>query len=193
MQAYPLDWPLGWSRSKRPQPSRFDCTLAKARDGLLRELELMGARHPVLSTNVALRRDGLPYANQPEPDDKGVAIYFEYKGNGMVFACDQWDHVRDNIQAVRRTIEALRGIERWGASDMMERAFSGFKALPDYSSQSDWHTVLEVDAGASRDEAYAAYRQKVKVAHPDQGGSIEEFLHINRAWDSAKRSFQPAH
>ncbi len=37
----------------------------------------------------------------------------------------------DNIQAIRKTIEAMRGLERWGVSDMLQRTFSGFKALPD--------------------------------------------------------------
>jgi hypothetical protein len=48
----------------------------------------------------------------------------------MCFACDRWDSVADNVQAIRKTIEALRGIERWGTGDMVQRAFAGFVALP---------------------------------------------------------------
>jgi hypothetical protein len=47
-----------------------------------------------------------------------------------VLACDVFDEVRLNINAIRLTIAALRQIERCGASVMLERAFRGFaKAL----------------------------------------------------------------
>lgn len=43
-----------------------------------------------------------------------------------VLACDSYNEVRLNVNAVRLTIAALRQIERCGASMMMERAFRGF-------------------------------------------------------------------
>lgn len=43
-----------------------------------------------------------------------------------VFACDKFNEVRLNLNAIRLTIAALRQIERCGTSDMMERAFRGF-------------------------------------------------------------------
>jgi hypothetical protein len=72
---------------------------------------------------VQLRQDGLPYANRRAPSDTGAAVYFSYKGRQMCFACDKWQDVYDNIYAISKTIEALRGIERWGAGDMVEQAF----------------------------------------------------------------------
>lgn len=91
VDAYPLAWPGGWPRTKRRERSRFDGQFAKVRDEMLREIGLLGGRYVVLSTNVALRRDGLPYANQAEPADPAVAVYFERRGRQMVFACDKWD------------------------------------------------------------------------------------------------------
>ena len=147
----------------------------------------MNGRYPVLSTNIGLRRDGLPYATTKEPDDKGVAVYFEYRGKQMVFACDRWDRVRDNVQAIRHTISAIRGIERWGASDMMERAFSAFEALPDLSAARSWRDILDVTVASGLDEAQAAYRRKVKEAHPDCGGSPEQFAQVQNAWEAARQ------
>ena len=43
-----------------------------------------------------------------------------------VLACDVFDEVRLNVNAIRLTIAALRQIERCGASIMLERAFRGF-------------------------------------------------------------------
>lgn len=85
----------------------------------------------VLSSNIELRRDGLPYANRPEPDDPGVAVYFMYDGEPRVFCCDKWDRVQDNMHAIGNTIGAIRGMDRWGVSDMLPRIFRGFQALPD--------------------------------------------------------------
>jgi len=46
-----------------------------------------------------------------------------------VIACDLFNEVRLNIQAIKLTIAAIRQIERCGASSLLERAFKGFKAL----------------------------------------------------------------
>jgi hypothetical protein len=177
-EAYPLSWPFGKPRSQISQQSRFDVSLAQARDGLLHEIHLLGGRLPVLSTNIPVRQDGLPYANHRQPADKGVAVYFSLRGQPMCFARDRWDSVADNIQAIRKTIEALRGIERWGTGDMVQRAFTGFVALP--SQESPWD-VLGIKPGASSDEIEAAYRQKARFAHPDAGGSTEAMQRLNDA------------
>ena len=176
-EAFPLQWPAGKPRTRDPSRSRFGVTFATARDELMREIQLLGASLPVLSSNIPLKRDGLPYAGQKEPDDRGVAVYFTLKKQQMCFACDRWDKVGDNIQAIRHTIAALRGIERWGTGDMVQQAFTGFIALP---SNSPWE-VLGLKPGASREEIEAAYRQKAKQAHPDAGGSHDQMARLNAA------------
>lgn len=123
---FPLTWPQGWPRSKGAQSSSFKATFTSIRDGLFRQINLLGGTHIVLSSNIPLRLDGLPRAGQPQPQDKGVAVYFLRRGKQMVFACDRWDKVEDNMRAIEKTIEAVRGIDRWGASEMMERAFTAF-------------------------------------------------------------------
>lgn len=183
-EAFPLHWPEGWPRTKNPQSSRFDVSFVACRDGLFHEISRMGGRYPVLSTNVELRRDGLPYANQPTPADSGVAVYFERKGKQMVFACDRWRLVKDNIRAIQKTIEAMRGIERWGASDMLERAFSAFEALPAPGKATrTWREVLGFvpDFYPDQAEIESAYRAKAKRAHPDAGGSAEQFNELQQA------------
>lgn len=182
VEAYPLHWPAGWPRARHPQSARFDASFAKARDGLFNEIKLLGGTYITLSSNVPLRRDGIPYANMAQPTDRGVAVYFLRRGRSMVFACDRWNKVEDNIRAIEKTIEAIRGIERWGASEMMERAFTAFEALP--APKSCWE-VLGVRPGASADDINGAYRQKARAAHPDAGGSDVAMAELNRARDEA--------
>lgn len=196
-EAYPLQWPIGRPRVNRRERSRFNVSLAKARDKLFNELRLMGAKLPVLSTNINLRRDGLPYANQPEPDDPGVAIYFGWKGKQVAFACDRWDRVRDNVQAVCHTIEALRGINRWGTGDMVEAAFSGFEALPapGMVTPRPWWSVLgfssnDVALARGREFIEGIYRQKAKDVHPDTGGSNDQMSELNAAISQARKELE---
>ena len=184
VEAFPLSWPVGWPRTKYPQSARFDASFTSARDGLFREIKLLGGTHVVLSSNLSLRRDGIPLAGQRQPTDKGVAVYFFRRGKHMAFACDRWDKIEDNIRAVAKTIEAVRGIDRWGASEMMERAFTAFEALP--PPRSCWD-ILGIRPGASEADISAAYRAKARSAHPDAGGSETAMSELNRARDEALR------
>jgi hypothetical protein len=167
MNAYPLSWPAGWPRAKRPEESRFKITFAKARDSLFKELQRMNAKEVILSTNVQLTRDGVPYARRNQPDDRGVAVYFKFKGRDMVFACDRWIKVGDNIQAVRKTIEALRGIERWGASDMLEKAFTGFVAL-EHEEENPWYITLNCSETSNHEFVKRAYKFACAQYHDDK-------------------------
>ncbi|MEW8253739.1 MAG: hypothetical protein AB2747_05255 [Candidatus Thiodiazotropha taylori] len=145
----------------------------------------------IISTNLRLRRDGEPYATQRQPEDQGVAVYFKYKGKPMVFACDQWRYIHDNMQAIAKTIEALRGIERWGASDMMERAFTGFVAL-EHQPEESYADVLQMGNRINKTdqewlaEAERHFKILCKEAHPDHGGSNEELARLIKARDQAR-------
>jgi DnaJ domain len=186
-EAFPLQWPHGRPRTSSPERSRFGTrSVAVATKELFAEIRRLGAGMPVLSTNIKLRLDGLPYSNQSPPADKGVAVYFTNKKQAMCFACDRWDRVEDNIYAIAMTIGALRGIERRGSGSMVEQAFTGFVALP---APKDPHVILGVRPGATTDEIDTAFRQKAKIAHPDNKdfGSVEAMQELNDARNALKR------
>lgn len=183
-EAYPLQWPAGRPRTAHPSRSRFgERSIASATASLMASLRMMRAGNAVLSTNIRLRNDGLPYSNDKPPADKGVAVYFTLKGRPMCFACDRWDKVQDNIYAVAMTIDALRGIERWGSGSMVEQAFTGFVALPAPRSSFD---VLGVSRNATHAQIDAAFREKAKTAHPDAGGEAGEMQTLIDARNRAK-------
>jgi hypothetical protein len=52
-----------------------------------------------------------------------------------VIACDQFREVRLNMCAIVLTIRAIRQIERCGTSSLLERAFKGFSALPEFRGE----------------------------------------------------------
>ena len=204
--AYPLCWPEGWPRTPKHkrQITRFVRPVSygaryhsmnEALDFLSTELGRLGAKKPVLSTNVELRLDGSPYSNRSQPEDTGAAVYFELKGRPMSLACDKWSRVEDNVYAIAKHIESLRGQDRWGVGSI-ERAFTGYMALPAVgeSSASDWWKVLGVPVNATVDQVREAYRVLVKKHHPDLGGDPELFHRVQSAmekFEATQRSNHP--
>ncbi len=196
---YPLRWPEGQKRrhEHRRNHAKFKISLGIARDHLVNELKLLGARYVVISSDLKTRIDGLPYADQRQPEDPSVAVYFDYDGESMVFACDKWRKIEHNVRAVGKTIEAIRGIARWGSTDMMKRAVGAFKALPDQPPADDWRRVLELQTFPSRAAPYSKteilalaksqYRTLSRVHHADMGGNEEEMKRVNIAWEAAQR------
>lgn len=199
--AFPLCWPEGWPRTPRnqTQESRFkrSCSFAarhhsmdEVRRSLANELDRLGARNPILSTNIRLRLDGLPYSNQAQPDDRGAAVYFELKGKPVSLACDRWDRVEDNIWAIVKHIESLRGQDRWGVGNI-EQAFRGYLALPERGTGSAWWEVLGVAVNASAEQVKEAYRLLAKKHHPDAGGDTEMFHRVQEAFRMSQQLHAP--
>lgn len=195
-QAYPLSWPQGRPRKAPGQrkPGNFHrtvdsgrgyrekktLTLAMAMERLQRELDLIGARHTVLSTNVETRLDGLPRSGQREPADPGVALYFELRGKPHCLPSDAYQTVTANVAAVAAHIEATRAIERHGVASVSEM-FAGFQALPAPGS-TPWWSVLGLAQTATREQIEAAYRSLARERHPDRpGGSHDLMADLNRA------------
>lgn len=195
VSAYPLQWPAGWPRAKTRIRASFGkktwdssyrwqsasrLTVADARQRLQDELDRLGARYVTLSTNIELRMDGMPRSGQAEPADPGAAVYFRLDGKPIVLACDKWDRAADNIAAIAKHIEALRGMDRWGVGST-KQAFAGYEALP---APEQWWQVLGVPQTASKEEIRAAYRRLAREAHPDQGGSDAAMARLNAARDA---------
>lgn len=196
IDACPLQWPAGWKRTPPPQRQRsvYRVSFAGARDQLAREVAKLAVRPSdvVISTNVPLRRDGLPYAGMREPDDPGVAAYWVTSNSQQwVIACDAWVTVRENMRAVGLAVEALRMLERTKATEILARAFQGFAALP--PARPDWAVTLQVRVDATREDIERAYRGLAKSAHPDGGGSHEAMLILNAARAAALGSIGGTH
>ena len=207
--AYPLSWPPGW---KRTDPSRRTfgrfgtarqregnswrsaqaITVAQATHRLRDELGRMAVRDDdlVLSTNLRLRLDGLPRSDQAQPADPGAAVYWEdpWTSAPRCMAIDCYTKVEQNIAALAATIEAMRAIERHGGAVVLERAFTGFAALPPpivAGMARPWWEVLGVPHDADRPTIDAAWRRLSSQHHPDKGGTAERMAEINTARDTA--------
>ncbi len=218
--AYPLTWPPGVAREKLTRTSDFHdmrteyyegtewrngqsvkvsrsrkvrakLTVASARQDVQAELQRLGAGEPVvISSNMKLRLDGLPASNASEPFDSGVAVYFMLDGHETCIAIDRYSRVADNLRAVAKTIEAMRGIERWGGASLVAAAFTGFQALPGPSAivpPRPWHEVLMVAAHAPTEDVEWKARVMSAAQHPDKGGDTAKFVEIRDALEAFRR------
>lgn len=182
--AYPLQWPVGRPRwDDVRQSSQFKMTPAAMSGHLWDELERMGAEDIVVSSNKK------PYSRSEAEylDDPGVAVYFKRKGQELAIACDKYAKVSDNLHAVGIAIESFRSLERHGTGEMVDAAFTGFKALPDSITLGEhtaraWWEVLEVSQDASPSVVRAAYKSLLHSRHPDKGGSDWEFEELQKAY-----------
>lgn len=190
VDAYPLTWPDGYGRTKTPQNSRFrdSTSFGYVRDGLIDELRKLGATKVIISTNIEINRSGLPYSGRKEPNDSGVAAWFFMDKETRVIACDAWKTVRENMAALKNTVAALRGIDRWGASQILDRIFRGFAALPaPIVAKRSWRDVMEFepDDEINREHVKARFNRLAKKLHPDHGGDAAQFAELHEAYKEA--------
>lgn len=172
---------------------------------MIEELSRLGAANVVITSDLPTRNDGLPYSNG-RADDPGIAVWFvlaDGKGklHERVFPCDKWRTHAENMTAIARTVEAMRGMDRWGVGQVIERAFAGFTALPPGPSSTisppverPWREVFAPWARAldelSKSERLALvkyrYRDAMDRAHPDRGGSHDTAAELNVAMAAAE-------
>lgn len=190
IEAFPLQWPIGYKRSINRIRSKFKEELDRTQIFLNRELKLLGAQKIVISSNIPLRRDGGLFSEymSKKLEDPGIAVYFTYKGQEVVMCCDQYLYPWENMSGLARGIEAIRAMERYGVSEFMERAFTGFKALPEPVDTSKWWDVLGIDKHANAVMIRDAFRKMVQVHHPDVGGSADMFNRVNKAYQQGIQS-----
>lgn len=202
-QVYPLQWPDGWPRTsarlredgrrrfrKGDWHNKTYTMINTTRQQLADELQRLGARSVVLSTNIELRLDGQPYSNRSAPQDPGIAVYFTLEGESMVMAQDAYIRVPDNIRSLTLAITGMRQMQRHGGGTMLKRAFSGFTALPPPDQMStittpppaNWWDVLGVQQGCDLAVAEAAWKALARTT-PEN-----ERYAINAAIEAARRA-----
>lgn len=194
-QAFPLAWPLGYKRTTYRQNSPFRQSLDRSQRALHDEVRRMGGTNLVISTDLPVRNDGGIYAAYLDKliPDPGVAVYFKYKGKEVVMCCDRYRRVWENIYALAKGIEALRGMERWGVSEFLDRAFTGFTALPpaygEVVRQKNWWEILLCSQHDTDAVVKDSYRMLAKKYHPDSpSGDTVRFQELNAAFEEAKLS-----
>lgn len=165
-------------------------TIAGGLSRLRDEIDRLDARGLVVSTNIPVRNDGLPYSSLKEPDDRGVAVYFTLNNLPHCLACDKWDRVADNLTAVASHIYAIRGQSRWGVGDLAQ-AFAGYKQLAAMDEKKPWWQLLGFkNPPDDLSTVEAKWKILITKAHPDAGGNLTQATEINAAFTEAKNFYK---
>ena len=203
MDAFPLAWPPGW-----PRKNPYQRTDAKFRKGTGRWIEGAGYRAAdrvdlsegiarvqrelrafgispstiIISSDLRLRNDGLPYSSQATAKiDPGVAVYWRDGKRRRCIAVDRYNRIADNLAAIAATLEAMRAIERHGGAEILDRAFTGFTALP--APEQPWQVLGLTTSKPTRQQVEEAHRRLAMKHHPDRGGDVDVMARINAARD----------
>lgn len=193
--------------------SRFTAGYADTLGLLNRELVMLNAHGVVIELDVAptkIRRDGMLYANT-RPNSPGVVLSFDSRilGQTLTYRADAYgtkawgskaEHVwQDNLRAIAVTLEALRAVDRWGATHGEQ--YSGFAAIgagpgtgiATGMTATDAIGIIRRAAGLPDDGATAVTPRLVKQArvntHPDaNGGDRTQWNLVEQAEDTLRRA-----
>jgi hypothetical protein len=187
---YPLNWPPGWPKSTSG-PGTFKVGLVEAEQELVQELDRLNTSNAYLSSDNPVTASGRP-KNDFGQGKAPVVLHFSRAGQELTIPCDKFSDLRGNVRAIGLTLEAIRRMERYGTSQMMDAALSGFAALPAQANgggrvRRPWHEVLGVAPDASPELIKAAYKVAQAKTHPDVGGNNEAFQEVQDAYQEAIR------
>ncbi|MFN3650059.1 MAG: molecular chaperone DnaJ [Armatimonadota bacterium] len=192
-------WP-GAPRTVR-RHSQFRAGYVSTLDLLEAELDKLSARDIIIQIAVDrkdIRNDGWPRADA-RPRHPGVILNFVSRKIPYQFVCDTYHDWQDNLRAIALTLEALRAMERYGATQHREQ-YKGFAQLPPgegapppqpEAMTTDEAAELLGELGgftfaavlADAEVARIAWRRAADKTHPDKGGDGAEFLRAQRAWE----------
>jgi len=124
--------------------------------------------------------------NQTEPA-RAVKLSYTKAGHTVTLVMGTQERAVDNLRVLYLAVEAMRLNERRGISDVIRSAYLQLSAP---EADIDPYEVLEIRAGASLEVAEAAYKAKVRAAHPDSGGSVDMMKQLNKAIDDIRKSIK---
>lgn len=182
-----LEWPTGFERTPTDGQTRnrnFDVSLSQAFDDLEAELSRLEVDSFRYSFDANQRKsDQRPYS-RANPDSPAFVLRWSMSGEQYAVACDRFSRLRDNVRTVGLYVREKRKMEqRPVVTGESEFANARLPPADDEPITADVppHKILDVDPNASASEVRCAFREQVKDAHPDNGGSAAEFQRLTDA------------
>ncbi|WP_435199538.1 hypothetical protein [Janibacter sp. GS2] len=204
-----------WLREPRKRErSPFDTSWTGTLSLLEREVAAIAGRHLVIGIDVSekdLRLDGTLRA-RARAESPAVEVAFDSKHGPMLYRCDRYlarssvqgPDWQQNVRAIAKTLEALRAVDRYGASSSGEQ-YRGYQQIaaapprpgtqPDTAprdpapsrtprsrpgTQGAALARLREIAGTRRDMPRVdLVRRARRFAHPDRGGSAELWAEVD--------------
>jgi len=181
-----IDWPSGFDRTDLPDRKRsspFRASLADTTTELRTEMDRLdpdGWRASTASGGAYTKDDGLPKHNA-NPEDPGFVLRWTDAEEEFAVACDFYHELRDNLRTVFLWVHETRmRSQRPVTTGESEFAAARLPSGNDDAvvAQEPPSEVLGVAPDAPEAVVEAAARRLKANAHPDSGGSREEFQRV---------------
>lgn len=192
-----------WLNPSARVPTRFSAKWDATLEVLYREVEMLDGRGLVIEVDITegdLRLDGTIRA-RARAASPAVIVSFDSKHGPLSYRCDRFvaayynqpDDWQQNVRAIALTLEALRSVDRYGATETGQQ-YAGWKAIgsaPAQVRQGALEVLAEL-AGITLAEAAADTGRAASLArrksHPDTGGSTEKWHRYSAAVTTAVRA-----
>ena len=196
LQIRPIDvWP---GKRHSPVTSPFSAPLKHTLQTLKRELRELRAKNIVLQVAFKpahLRMDGLPRSGATA-EHPGVILSFDCRHGSLRLYADRFTRWDYNLRAIADHLEHLRHAGLYGVGEDGQQ-YQGWAQLPagtgggdpiqdaarliaEYAPDED-PAVLAMEIVRQPNTFVSCYRNAVRHAHPDVGGSHDEFLRLEQA------------
>lgn len=189
----PLRWPPGYQRTAKRRTAPFHAGETTILKDLERAVAKLDLKDVDISTNRRVRIDGgISQSSGDNVADPGIVLRCKRKGDEIVIAIDKFNDFWGNLRAIGLYLEYMARLESYEMTEMADRAFVGYKALPPSITtplpHRDWWIVLGVPQDANALEVKQAYRELLKLHHDDAGGNNAEFNEVRRAFEEWKQA-----
>lgn len=186
-----LEWPPGWDRtpsSERDRSRKFSASRGDTTEAIATEMGRLGVndwRCDTASGGSHTKQNGLPKYSA-NPSDPGFVLRWSKDGEQFAVACDAYASLDSNMRAVylwvkETRLRADRPVQTGEDEFAAARLPAGDEDAIEVPEQP--HEVLGVPPDADEFEVRAAYYDRVKEVHPDQGGSAQEFQRVQQAME----------
>ncbi len=134
-------------------------------------------------------RHHIPIEHVIAEDGNTVVLQFTYNAQRYRISHATFTSTSANLRAIALLLESFSEFTRFGFM-RWEEAFYPF-LVDDKNiarTRQEWWSVLRFPPDATPSEIEKAYREQAKKHHPDHGGNHEDFLRVQSAYATAKKS-----
>lgn len=118
--------------------------------------------------------------------DDGTRYFFEIALGGLHYRIPS-GRGANRLLSLKSTLTTLAFWMESGITDSWEKTLAPFLV----EEEDEWWRVLRIPPDATREEIEDGYKRQAKKAHPDSGGSHEEFVRLQNAYAVAIHASKP--
>lgn len=168
--------------------SQFQATYGRTLEDLERELGHLDAVDITIQAGFPkdkIRNDGWPYSSA-RPEHPGVVLQFRRPNEKdvLTFRSLKFASFEENLRAIALTMDALRRVDRYGVVEGEQ--YAGFKRLEAGDPKEAAIEFIKAASGLKAGSMEEHYKAAARKLHPDLGGSHDEFVRLQSAWQQIK-------